>query len=173
MSDILLNSECSNDTDTQEKSQEQGRARLRQVFTSSNIIQIVSRMCTFVLMGSLWVYLHFIQKIILGKEGIGRWLFKSIFILGRIYRWLSRAKVAAWFRSAFFSSSSDSSSNSTNNNRRAMSVHKMREIRNHTGCGGPKPKIFYVLPKRDTQLTLEDDLKVRQIQFYLVIQEIH
>ena len=43
-----------------------------------------------------------------------------------------------------------------------MSVRKMREIRNHTSCGGPKPKIFYVLPKRDTQLTLEDDLKVRR-----------
>ena len=161
MSDILLNSECSNDTDTQEKSQDQGRARLRLVSTSSNIIQLYLIWappfwwdfckCTF----------H-TKNQILKKIGIGRWLFKSIFILGRIYRWLSRAKVAAWFRSAFFSSSSDSSSNSTNNNRRAMSVRKMREIRNHTSCGGPKPKIFYVLPKRDTQLTLEDDLKVRR-----------
>ena len=35
----------------------------------------------------------------------------------------------------------------------------MREIRNATLSGQPRPKVFYILPKRDEALTLEKDLK--------------
>ena len=48
------------------------------------------------------------------------------------------------------------------NRERAMSIASTREMRNlYPGTCVPKhAKIFYILPKRDTKLTLEEDLKV-------------
>ena len=59
--------------------------------------------------------------------------------------------------------STDVNSLSVKTNReRAMSIASTREMRNLIpGTCVPKhAKIFYILPKRDTQLTLEEDLKV-------------
>ena len=89
----------------------------------------------------------------------------SIFILGRIYKWLFRAKIGAWFRMCgnTMGISTDVNSLSVKTNReRAMSIASTREMRNLIpGTCVPKhAKIFYILPKRDTQLTLEEDLKV-------------
>ena len=43
-----------------------------------------------------------------------------------------------------------------------MSIASTREMRNLIpgSCVPKHAKIFYILPKRDTQLTLEEDLKV-------------
>ena len=92
-------------------------------------------------------------------------LYNSIFILGRIYKWLFRAKIGAWFRMCgnTMGISTDVNSLSVKTNReRAMSIASTREMRNLIpGTCVPKhAKIFYILPKRDTQLTLEEDLKV-------------
>ena len=75
-------------------------------------------------------------------------------MLGKTYRWISRAKVAAWFREAFSLGTSD------NKHGESPSVEKMREIRKSSMApGSPQPKIFYILPRRDEMLTLEQDLK--------------
>ena len=56
-------------------------------------------------------------------------------------------------------------------NQRAMSIASTREIRNlYPGTCVPKQaKIFYILPKRDTKLTLEEDLKVCVFVFFSTI----
>ena len=76
--------------------------------------------------------------------------FYSIFILGRIYKWLFRAKIAAWFRMCGNTMGIERSVGpAVKSNQRAMSIASTREIRNlYPGTCVPKQaKIFYILPK--------------------------
>ena len=71
----------------------------------------------------------------------------SIFTLGKTYRWISRARILAWFRSAFSSKSAESREQAEMKNKNE------NEHKEH------KPKIFYILPRRHELLTLERRLK--------------
>ena len=83
----------------------------------------------------------------------------SLFMLGRTYRWVSRAKVAAWFKQAFGAPMTPKIIPSTpgGHKKRTPSIHKMREMRNAAIHGQKRAKIFYHLTPRNTPLTLEPD----------------
>ena len=79
----------------------------------------------------------------------------SLFTLGKTYRWISRARVVAWFRTAFEIKGSSNPTEEPVAKDRLVPLHEMREMRKASMRNENRPKIFYILPKRDEALTLE------------------
>ncbi len=98
------------------------------------------------------------------KESNGGGGAMSLFMLGRTYRWVSRAKVAAWFRQAFAGGGGGSETPKpklkTPGSKRSPSIFKMREMRNLALDDQKRPKVFYHLTPRQPghTLTLEQNI---------------